>query len=47
MNKIHIPIGKRRFVVVEIPTDLKFQEIPKLLIRIGLWLKAACSCNLD
>jgi hypothetical protein len=46
--KAQIPLGKQRFVTVEVPVDFNFNEIPKVLVRILVWLRTCAStCTLN
>lgn len=41
--KAQIPLGNGRFVVVEVPADVKFAELPKIVAQIIAWLKTVCA----
>ena len=44
-----IPLGPKRNINIQIPSDFKFSEIPKAVVRIVAYLKVVCAsaCTVD
>lgn len=46
--KTYFPLGRGRFVIVEVPVDFKFTEIPKVIARLIVFLRTCAStCTQD